>query len=242
MKEQYCFFKWYFIEVRDRMGIFTVVIINALVIVAIRYYVVSQQKVKNVLRLEEQEYLIRDLKKKQQELTDLLQEVEEGVSTASSTLENRETLWLERCEELIDHAYVNNPVLAALLAAKERVCAEKEISFFCEMQQVPSDRMEDADMVRLFGNLLDNAIEAAFYSQEKSISMTASSQAGVWSLKLENSKPDSWHPDATGFKTTKTDAARHGYGTKIIKKLVQKYGGLLRTEEQGTHYVVRISL
>ena len=91
--------------------------------------------------------------------------------------------------------------------------------------------LEDADLVALLGNLLDNAVEAAQSADDKWIELSVESKvAGVTALTCENSA--SCAPTVRGgtLQTTKENAAHHGIGIKSIvrtaKNMMANLNGL----------------
>lgn len=215
-----------------------------LIIAIIRYLLTIRVNGRLKMRVEEQRGLISDLAQQQGMVNDLLREIENGIMECAGSLEMKEELWLDQCGALLNKSsYVDNPILAVMLASKEKSCIGKGISFQCKMQ-LPSEehRMAEVDLVGLLVNLLDNAIEAASLAEEKKVTVISQEHAGVWSIKIENSKSREQHPDQNNFRTTKTDSSRHGYGMKIVKKIVEKYKGVLRTEDAGDCYIIKVSI
>lgn len=61
---------------------------------------------------------------------------------------------------LIPVQYTENPILNILLTDKESVMREKGISVTIKIDNVNLNFIEPIDITTIFGNLLDNAIEA----------------------------------------------------------------------------------
>lgn len=87
--------------------------------------------------------------------------------------------------------------------------------------------VDDMDLVTILGNLLDNAIEAAQKSQEKTVYLETSFRNAYRVIVIQNS---SLPPkETTGhLRTTKSDQTMHGIGLKSVAKCLKKYRGDLQ--------------
>ena len=63
-------------------------------------------------------------------------------------------------QPLITVKYTGNPILDILLADYLSIMDEKQIDFDIQVDNVKMDFMDAMDITTIFGNLLDNAIEA----------------------------------------------------------------------------------
>ena len=94
------------------------------------------------------------------------------------------------------------------------------------------------DIASLFGNALDNAIEAtsklAEIRNSGSSNWRCSSRIHFTVIRVENYYDSRLKKDAEGnLRTTKRDDQhRHGFGVKSIRHIAQQYGGevTIRTE------------
>ena len=92
----------------------------------------------------------------------------------------------------------------------------------------PASGIAAPDIYTVFSNALDNAIEAAAQTEgERRVTVSLRVRAGVAYIKIEN--PYTGGPLRSGeaLRTTKADAASHGYGMRSIKKTLSKYGGAM---------------
>jgi sensor histidine kinase regulating citrate/malate metabolism len=98
------------------------------------------------------------------------------------------------------------------------------------------DFMSEEDIYSLFSNLISNAIEGAQTLVEKEkrvISLVVREQTGVLSIRLENYFGNDLVLKDGIPVTTKQDTASHGFGTKSIMLLCEKYGGVLHYDIDG---------
>ena len=87
--------------------------------------------------------------------------------------------------------YTDNPVLNCLLSDKKRVADRSGISFKIETNEVDINFMKPIDITTLFGNLIDNALEATKKcNEEKYIGLYVKEYNEMISIRIENSVED----------------------------------------------------
>ncbi|MCI9652302.1 MAG: ATP-binding protein, partial [Lachnospiraceae bacterium] len=114
------------------------------------------------------------------------------------------------------------------------------IAFLVDVRDKSVDFLEPGDMTALFGNLLENAVEAAQDLQgakEPYLELMVDARPGsLLVITLVNSCREAPRSDGRGgFLTRKAPGAGHGTGMKSIRDTVEKYGGTMRQyyEEEG---------
>ncbi|MDC4232922.1 GHKL domain-containing protein [Actinomyces sp. B33] len=139
-----------------------------------------------------------------------------------------------------------NPVLDVLLTSKGRICAAEGIDFTVIADGSLLSGMTSMDIATLFGNALDNAIEASRRVADTShriikVMLTGRGQMAV--IRIEN-----WFvgdldasPDGT-LRTMKSDRDHHGYGVKSIRWTARKYGGEATTSAEGNWFALTVLL
>lgn len=135
-------------------------------------------------------------------------------------------------EEII---YSANPVVNAILKVKSVKAKEKEIPMQVTTLLPQRVSVDIGDMGVLYGNLLDNAIEAAMaVEQEKRyVHVESKFQEGRLLLSIKNSKPSG---TSSYRQTSKKDKIKHGRGIRSVRKVAEKYGGELLLKDQGEHF------
>ena len=122
-----------------------------------------------------------------------------------------------------------NEALDTILTEKSLVCERRGITLTCIADGSVLEFMAPADIYALLGNALDNAIEAASElddSERRSISLVVRRAMGAASVHVENYFAGKRHFSADGLpKTTKADRANHGYGTRSMRMIAERYGG-----------------
>ena len=115
-------------------------------------------------------------------------------------------------------------VVNAILSMKRKLCQEKGISLYLNIEEKEYSLVRDMDMVGILVNLLDNAIE----ENEK---IEAEEQRGIWLDMKQKEQGEVWlqiknkiRPDKKiNFQTEKQ--GEHGIGRGIIGYLVKQYQG-----------------
>ena len=116
-------------------------------------------------------------------------------------------------------------VVDVVVYEAERRAAKKGLKMELKVQALRQDMEVDGkDLCALFSNLLDNALESA----EREIRLAAKINGGMLFILCENDYGMSPVEEEDGFLTAKADRERHGWGTKIIGQIVEKYDGSIR--------------
>ena len=136
-----------------------------------------------------------------------------------------------------------NKVLDTILTSKSMHCQRHgiELKFMGEGQLL--NFMEDMDISALFGNMLDNAVESVVKikdRQKRLISIHVIQERQFIRIRTENyCEEDVQFQDGLPV-TTKKDKRFHGYGTKSIKKIVEKYGGSVMAGKTDNWFELKI--
>ena len=75
----------------------------------------------------------------------------------------------DKNKEFLIVEYTNNKALNVLLSQKVKECNEKQIDFQIYAQNIDLSFIEESDIIAIFGNLIDNAIESCMISETKKI-------------------------------------------------------------------------
>ncbi len=116
-----------------------------------------------------------------------------------------------------------NIALDAILSTKKVIAESKNIKFIAKIQVPKKLFIDPIDMCIIFGNALDNAIEACerIESENKEISLVLICQGDRVFCRIINSAPGI--PKLLKFKTLKPDKENHGIGLENIKTALEKY-------------------
>lgn len=158
---------------------------------------------------------------------------------------------LEECLNEINHSlrqeqrsiWTQNKIWDLVLSYKKDEAEQKGINVVIDSALVPSFPFDDREGCSLFGNLLDNAIEACekMDSGEKFICVKIEKQQQLLFLEIANSikeEPQFGNGDPV---TTKSQKSLHGYGLKSVKRIIDKYEGIISYQVKGRVFVVNLT-
>lgn len=120
-----------------------------------------------------------------------------------------------------------NKSIDIIIKEKSLLCDSNNIDFTYIIDGAKLSFMHKADLYSLFGNALDNAIEAAKQTEpdKRVIILRVSGKDGICKILIENSCINAPEIIDGLPQTTKADKANHGFGVKSIKMIVEKYNG-----------------
>ncbi len=134
-------------------------------------------------------------------------------------------------EEISITNYTGNKVLNVLFSEKQKLCISKGIVFKIHTTDIDLDFMKDIDIVSVFSNLLNNAVESGENSEGKTIYVNLYKMNGSFLVaKIENSCDSEPTMENGFFRTTKRSSGEHGIGLKSVAKTLKAYDGDLRME------------
>ena len=133
-------------------------------------------------------------------------------------------------------------IIDYLLSQKACEAKDSGISFLADVRLPEHLRIENNDVCSVLQNLLDNAIDASQKENEKDIHIKICQQKDYLSITVKNRCSTDVLKTNPGLKTTKSDKKSHGIGTRVIKKLVEKYDGAIDYSMSEGYFVVSILL
>ncbi|MBR2834190.1 MAG: GHKL domain-containing protein [Coriobacteriales bacterium] len=120
-----------------------------------------------------------------------------------------------------------NIYLDIVLTHKKRECTQKGLRIAMYADGSRLGFMSGFDIASVFGNILDNAIEAAQQVESKDvrdIELSVIYQNDLAFIRCSNPFKGTIDADRDMPKTTKPDSG-HGYGLPNITRIIQRYGG-----------------
>ena len=133
-------------------------------------------------------------------------------------------------------AKTGNDALDVILTEKSLLCNKENINFGYIVDGEKLNFMKKEDIYALFGNIIDNAIEAVLKLEEakRVISLKVKSSGKMLVVNAFNYFVGSLNVENNEIKTIKQDKAYHGFGIKSIKYISEAYGGNVNiTAENG---------
>lgn len=216
----------------------------------IMYFVVQQMSKDNQTKLEYE--LMKEKEKYSKESMEIIKRSNEELREFKHDLKNyllplqeaMETMpqsemakvWekinqkIEDVQTLIQtgNSYVNSMINTKItLARSEKV--DVKCTILSKMEGI-----DDLEFCSVFGNLMDNAIEAERkVTEKKEIIIFVEEKMGYLRLEIQNKIEKSVLNENSSLNTTKKDTSSHGIGHKSIKRTMQKVGGALKYYETG---------
>lgn len=135
--------------------------------------------------------------------------------------------------------------LDVVLAGKTLSCNTQGIALTCLADGRRLGFMEDCDIYALFGNIMDNAIEAASLvedEQRRMISLTVLTSGELMRIEALNFFSGELSFEEGLPVTTKLDRDYHGFGTRSIRTLTEKYGGDMQIKAEDGVFQLSILL
>lgn len=133
-----------------------------------------------------------------------------------------------------------NDALDVVLTGRRLLCQGRDIDLTCVANGAAVSFISDTDIYSLFGNAIDNAIEAVSMlpREKRYIGVNVCEKGHNTFVHFEN-----FYVGRLVFKnglpeTTKDDKAYHGFGLKSIRSIVEKYRGTCVVEAEKGMFVI----
>lgn len=150
---------------------------------------------------------------------------------------------LNKLIRIYDSTYhTENEALNVILNEKTLLCNNKNIRFTCIVDGNALNFIENEDIYSLFGNLIDNSIEAVnqLDDNEKIISLKIKQVGNIVSISIKNGYKGKIQMENNLPLSKKEDNIHHGFGMKSIKMVCEKYNGNLRLNIENNIFIVTI--
>lgn len=210
----------YFIKVANEKNYLEgeIVILEKQAYMQYEYYLMQEQKYNATV------HILHDVDKHVKSIENLCVNGENG-EAAEYVKEIRNML-----EPLIPVKYTGNPILDILLTDKATISKEKKIKFDVKVDNINMDFLEAIDTTTIFGNLIDNAIEAAEkVDEDRYIQISISPYQEMVLVRMKNtSLPLKWK---NGMPVSEK-GKNHGIGLLNVKRSIEKYDGDISFQQQ----------
>ncbi|MGX4598862.1 sensor histidine kinase [Faecalimicrobium sp. JNUCC 81] len=138
----------------------------------------------------------------------------------------------EEISEVENKKVSKNKIIDAILSNKIEECNLKNINLTMDIKIPETLNINDFDICVIFGNILDNAIEACENINNDEIGKYIDIKSKLINKQLyiyiENSKEGDIIEKKNKFITSKKDKYNHGLGLENVKKSIEKYNGKIR--------------
>ncbi len=185
--------------------------------------------IQHLHHLEKQQY---DITKKNMEMFDIkMHDVKHMLLGMRNILTSEQIAEIEKVVTIYDSTVKSgNEVLDVIFTEKSLQCEQKGIAFERIVDGSLLRFMHVSDVYSLFGNAIDNAIEAVSKvdkREKRTVSLMVRESRGMVYIGLENGYTGTIEFEDDLPVTTKQDKRFHGFGTKSMRNVVEKYGGTM---------------
>lgn len=141
------------------------------------------------------------------------------------------------------HAWSGNKILDLILDQKRCIAEYNKIDFYIMTDKFKHLSFKDNEICSLFGNLLDNAIEACeqVHTGKKWIEVKVNLKNQLLFIEVSNSIEKKPFMKNGKLVTSKGNNNMHGYGNKSIEWIVQKYDGTISYQIEESRFQVCIT-
>lgn len=135
-----------------------------------------------------------------------------------------------------------NEALNVILTEKSSKCAKHNIKFTCLADGNLINFMSEEDIYSLFGNILDNAIDALISSsiEDKEITLKVKQTGNMITVSEKNAYEGNLKVQNGVIRSNKPDLVHHGYGLKSIKMVAEKYNGTMEIDYSNNIFLVTL--
>lgn len=160
------------------------------------------------------------------DLKNQIHEIGENKSISNETIED-----IKNVISIFDSTVkTGDETLDIILSEKSLLCFKEHIKFTCICDGESLSFMKEEDVYSLFGNIVDNAIEAVknLIDDKKVISLSVKKIKSFVQIKADNYfENKKLHFDNGIPLSTKRDSINHGFGMQSMRYVTEKYGGSL---------------
>lgn len=216
----------------------------------IMYFVVQQMSKDNQTKLEyelmkEKEKYSKEsmeiIKRSNEELREFKHDLKNYLLPLQEAMETMPQSEMAKVSEKINQKIedvqtliqTGNSYVDSMINTKITLARSEKVDVKCTILS-KMEGIDDLEFCSVFGNLMDNAIEAERkVIEKKEIIIFVEEKMGYLRLEIQNKIEKSVLNENSSLNTTKKDTSSHGIGHKSIKRTMQKVGGALKYYETG---------
>lgn len=206
-----------------------VIILGSLVGVSLIAYMNRSEQMAHEAQRLQQQYAYYEEKLKSEETVRRLYHDMKNHLLLLETQDSPETRQMaadlrQQMADYEDYIHTGNDFLDIIIRDKARQAKEDQVDFSAMIHFEQGGFLEPMDISTIFGNALDNALEASrkLEPEQRLITVKAECVRDMLSVVVENN----CLPEPAGYeKTSKEDKFLHGFGIRNIRQAVEKYSG-----------------
>lgn len=145
----------------------------------------------------------------------------------------------EHIDKSVPKNYCQNRAVNVVLSYYQSIAQEKGVTLKAAVTLPEALRVDETDLAVIFSNALDNTIHALEGCPDKTVSVKAFTEADTLYLEIKNPFRDSVIFE-DGIPLSKHE--QHGYGTRSMAAIVERYGGTYSFSVEQGSFVFRCSM
>ena len=162
---------------------------------------------------------------------------------ALSMIENGQKDFIDATESIVKFN-TGNGIVDAILNEKQKAANSINTNIVFD-GMIPQNIFTPTDLCVIFGNTLDNAIEACEklpHSQEKTISVSVRCVGGIAFISINNPVEKKVVVNNNTIQTTKKNRAEHGFGLYSLNKIAKKYNGEMSIVSEDKKFTIMLDM
>lgn len=213
----------------------------------------EEERVKNLLLVEQKESYVREmdiLLDSRKKIRGIYHDIKNHILILRSYSEQKRYKELEEylqqlqveTQAAVPQIYTGQPAVDSMLHYK--IGNAKGIPIKVETCIPEQLKMDDFDITVILGNLLDNAIEACnkLEEEKRSIQLSIKLVKNQLLIRMENPFEGKLKWYGSKLLTQKADEGNHGIGLENVKRVVEKYHGMLEMKAENQIFKTQILL
>ena len=144
------------------------------------------------------------------------------------------------CNKTKEYAHSGNITIDSIINYKLQKAEEKRIKVTADIIVPMELTVATFDIAVVLGNLLDNAIEAVTYVEDRWIDIRAKYTKGRFIIEINNSYDGTLLRMPEGIVSRKEDKENHGMGIKSVEMTLEKYDGALQITQDGAKFTAKV--
>lgn len=215
--------------------VWTCVIVIVLVLIIIGLLCIYNYVYKREQRVKQEQVRLQEVlmvREENQVCHAVIQDTRHFLYTVQSLLERED---IEEAKKLLQDCvdakltkkrFCNRAVLNVILQYYQSVCDKAGISLAVDIRGAVLSDLNDTEMTVLFGNLLENAYEAAGNQGFIELRVDVNEHSGMTVIEEKNSYLGEIKKDKAGKLITSKNKEEHGIGMQSIEKIVRRHEGV----------------
>lgn len=138
--------------------------------------------------------------------------------------------------------YTGNRIIDLILGQKKVISEQRDITFMLQVMPLSKLPFKERELCIIFGNLLDNAIEACEkVGGRRWISVKIEMQKKLFFIQIINTMNEIPQKHGKRFLSTKVNKELHGFGLKSVQRIVDEYKGDILYQIENNKFIVKIT-